>query len=273
VPAGACTLALIVLPLLLMAGLSLTQWNLSLAQSPRFAGGINWSRLLHDAAFWRSLSVTLRFTVETVVLQLGLGVAIALLFNRAWAGMGAIRALFLAPMMIAPVFVGMIWRLLLSDDFGVVRFVLQQLGMNDPPLWLDDPAVALHAVAVVSAWEWTGFVVLFVLAGLQTIPGELYEAAALDGCGGVRAFTAITLPLLRPVLAAVALFRAIDGVKTFDIIYAMTAGGPGEATTTMSWFVYQQSLVFFDLGYAGTLALVMLAAVALLAAPLLRRAV
>src|SRR5260370_39612523 len=106
-----------------------------------------------------------------------MGVGIAVLFNRDWPGMGLIRSLFLTPMMIAPIFVGMIWRLMLSDDFGIFRYLLLQLGITQPPLWLDDPAVALHAVAMVSAWEWTGFVVLFVLAGLQAIPAELYEAA------------------------------------------------------------------------------------------------
>jgi ABC-type sugar transport system permease subunit len=271
VPAGLCITLLIALPLLVMLWLSLMQWNLTQARLPRFAGLVNWVRLAHDAAFWRSLATSLQFTVETVTLQLVAGVGIAVLFNRDWPGMGAIRAAFLAPMMIAPVFVGMIWRLLLSDDFGIVKFIFQLFGIFEPPLWLDDPAVALHTVAIVSAWEWSGFVVLFVLAGLQTIPAELYEAASLDGCGKLRAFTAVTLPLLRPVLGAVILFRAIDAIKTFDIIYAMTAGGPGESTTTTSWLVYQQALVFFDLGYAGTLALVMLGVVAALSTPLVWR--
>ncbi len=253
-----------------MLGLSLAKWNLAQAPLPAFTGLGNYVRLLHDRAFWSSLGITLQFTAESVALQLGMGVGIAVLFNRDWPGMGLIRSLFLTPMMIAPIFVGMIWRLMLSDDFGIVRFLLLGLGVTQPPLWLDDPLVALHVVAVVSAWEWTGFVVLFVLAGLQAIPGELYEAAALDGCGAMRAFRLITLKLLAPTLTAVALFRGIDGFKTFDIIYAMTAGGPGDATATMSWFVYQQGIGFFELGYSSTLALVMLACVVCLATPLLR---
>ena len=184
--------------------------------------------------------------------------------------MGVIRSLFMAPMMIAPLFVGMIWRLMLSDDFGVVKYLLQGLGVTQPPLWLDDPGIALQTICVVSVWEWTAFVVLFATAGLQSIPRDVMEAAALDGCGRVRSLISITLPLLRPTLVAVALFRVIDGFKLFDIVYTMTAGGPGDSTTTMAYFVYQQGIVFFDLGYSSTLALMMLLLSVVLTVPLLR---
>ena len=271
-PAGASGLLLVVLPLLAIAGLSLSDWNLTRAALPRFAGLGNYDHMLRDGAFWRSLGNTVLLTAESTALQIAIGLGIAVLFNRPWPGMGAIRALFLAPMMIAPIFVGMIWRLMLSDDFGIVKYLLVSLGITQPPLWLDDPSIALQTIVLVSVWEWTAFVVLFAVAGLQAIPEEVYEAASIDGCGRLRAFVSMTLPLLRPVLLAVALFRVIDGFKVFDIIFAMTAGGPGNATTTMSYFVYQQGIGFFDLGYSSTLALVMLALSIVLAAPLLRGA-
>ncbi len=228
--------------------------------------------MLNDGAFWNSLGRTCLLTVESTALQLAIGVLIAVLFNRNWQGMGIIRALFLAPMMIAPLFVGMIWRLMLSDDFGIMRYLLQIIGIDNPPLWLDDPSMALQTVVMVSVWEWTAFVVLFAVAGLQAIPAEIYEAANLDGCGPIRSFQRITLPMLWPTLAAVALFRVIDGFKLFDIIYAMTAGGPGNSTTTMSYFVYQQGITFFELGYSSALALTMLVLTVVLASPLLRGA-
>lgn len=265
-------LLLVALPLVLIVVLSLCDWTITRTAVPRFVGLANYARMLQDAAFWGSLGRTCLLTGETTLLQLALGVLIAVLLNRDWPGMGLIRALFLAPMMIAPLFVGMIWRLMLSDDFGIVRYLLQLVGVDDPPLWLDDPRVALQTVALVSVWEWTAFVVLFAVAGLQAIPAEIYEAASLDGCGPVRRFRSITLPMLAPTLLAVALFRVIDGFKLFDIIYAMTAGGPGNSTTTMSYFVYQQGITFFDLGYSSTLALTLLGLTALLAWPLLRRA-
>jgi multiple sugar transport system permease protein len=270
-PAGAAGLLLVVLPLLTIIALSLTDWNLSSGQAPHLTGLRNYARMLHDAAFWGSLGRTVLLAAESTALQIVLGVAIALLFNRDWPGMAAIRSLFLAPMMIAPVFVGMIWRLMLSDDFGIVKYGLQLAGVQDAPLWLDDPRIALQTIVIVSAWEWTAFVVLFALAGLQAIPAEIYEAASLDGCGAWRRFRSMTLPLLAPTLGAIALFRAIDGFKIFDLIYAMTAGGPGTSTTTMSYFIYQQGVNFFDLAYSSTLALVLLVLTILLCTPLLRR--
>jgi multiple sugar transport system permease protein len=260
----------VVLPLLAITALSLCDWNLTRTKLPHFAGTANYVRMFADAAFWRSLSNTGLLTAEATVLQIAAGLGIALLFNRDWPGMGIIRTLFLTPMMIAPIFVGMIWRLMLSDDFGIVKYLLTVVGIANPPLWLDDPAFALQTIVLVSVWQWTAFVVLFAVAGLQAIPAEVYEAADIDGCGPLRSFVSMTLPLLRPTLFAVALFRVIDGFKVFDIIYAMTAGGPGNATTTMSYFVYQQGITFFDLGYSSTLALVMLVLSVLLAYPLLR---
>ncbi len=271
-PAAICAVVLVVLPLLVVVLLSLTDWNLTRAALPRIAGLANYVRMLHDTAFWGSLGRTCLLTLETTVLQLVIGTGIAVLFNRDWPGMGLVRSLFLAPMMIAPLFVGMIWRLMLSDDFGIVRYLLQLVGIDNPPLWLDDPGIALQTIMLVSVWEWTAFVVLFAVAGLQAIPAEIHEAASLDGCGPVRSFRSVTLPMLLPTLASVALFRVIDGFKLFDIIYAMTAGGPGDSTTTLSYFVYQQGIAFFDLGYSSTLALVMLALIVLLSAPLLRQA-
>ena len=258
------------LPLLIVLALSLVDWNLTSGRAARFAGWGNYTRMLRDGAFWGSLGRTCLLTAESTVLQLAIGVSIAALFNHAGRFMAVVRSLFLAPMMIAPLFVGMVWRLMLSDDFGIVKYLLQAIGIDDPPLWLDDPAIALQTIVVVSVWEWTAFVVLFAVAALQAIPAEINEAASLDGAGPIRRFARITLPLLAPTIAAVALLRTIDGFKLFDIIYAMTAGGPGASTTTMSYFVYQQGITFFDLGYSSTLALTMLMLTLGLAWPLLR---
>jgi ABC-type sugar transport system permease subunit len=269
-PAGAFSIAFVGLPLAGLVALSLCDWVLTRARTPGFAGLANYARMAGDGAFWSSLGTTLWFTAESTALQLVLGVAIALLLNRPWRGIGAIRALFLAPMMIAPLFAGMIWRLVMSEEFGIFKQGLLALGIEDPPVWLSDPRFALQAVILVSVWQWTAFVVLFMLAGLQTIPPDLYEAASLDGCGPWRRFRHITLPMLRPFLISTGLFRCIDGFKTFDLVYAMTGGGPGESTQTISYFVYQQGLNFFDLGYAATLALTMLVLVVLLSWLLLR---
>lgn len=268
-PAGGFSVAFVGVPLLGLLALSLCDWTLTRARTPAFAGIGNYVRMLADGAFWASLGTTLWFTVESVVLQLVLGLAIALLFNRPWRGIGLIRALFLAPMMIAPLFAGMIWRLVMSEEFGILKQGLLAIGIENPPVWLSDPTFALQAVIMVSVWQWTAFVVLFMLAGLQTISPELYEAASLDGCGPLRRFWYVTLPMLRPFLVSTGLFRSIDGFKTFDLIYAMTGGGPGESTQTLSYFVYQQGLNYFDLGYSATLALTMLVLVVIMSWALL----
>ena len=264
-PAAAMSLGLIALPLVGLVAASLFDWRLTAPGQARFVGLANYLRLAADPALWRALAVTALFVVESVALQLTAGVAIALLFNHRLPGLGLVRTLFLAPMMIAPVFVGMIWRLFLSDDFGIVKYALLQAGLEEVPLWLADPAFALHAVVLISAWQWIPFVVLFVLAGLQVIPAELIEAARLDGAGALARLRHVVLPLLAPILATVAIFRVIDAVKVFDLIYATTAGGPGDSTQTLSYLVYQVGMTFFDVGYGSALAVVMLAVVALMA--------
>jgi ABC-type sugar transport system permease subunit len=259
----------LLLPLLLVSVLSLFDWNLSRSATPVFSGLNNYARMLSDPEVLGAVGRTLLFTVESVVLQLVLGLGIALLFVRHSPVMGVVRTLFLAPMMVAPIFAAMVWRLLYSDDFGLLRYALLALGVEDPPSWLGDPAVALHAVVLVNVWQWTAFVVLFLLAALQSIPAELYEAARMDGAGAWRRFRFITLPLLRPAILAVALFRAVDAVKVLDIVYVLTAGGPGTSTQLVSFLVYRTGLGFFDLGYASAQALLVLVLILLLVAGLL----
>ncbi len=264
-PAGVLSLLLIALPLLALVSVSLFDLKLTQPGNWRFVGLGNYLRLMEDSHFWRSMATTAVFVIESVTLQLVAGIGIALLFNHRLPGLGLVRTLFLAPMMIAPVFAGMIWRLFLSDDFGIVKYALQLAGWVEPPLWLADPAFALQAVVVISAWQWIPFVVLFVLAGLQVIPSELFEAARIDGAGPLARFWYVTLPLLTPIVMTVAIFRIIDAVKVFDLIYATTAGGPGDSTETISYLVYQTSMNFFDLGYGSALATLMLVVVSALA--------
>ena len=268
-PAGVLWGGFLLLPLALILVLSLLDWNLSRAPAPVFSGLGNYRRLLADPEMLGALGRTLLFTLESVVLQLALGLGIALLFVRESRVMGLVRALFMAPMMLAPIFAAMVWRLLYSDDFGLLRYALVLLGVEDPPSWLGDPALALHAVVLVNIWQWTAFVVLFLLAALQSIPAELYEAARIDGAGSWRRFRSITLPLLAPALVAVALFRAVDAVKVLDIVFVLTAGGPGTSTQTLSFLVYRTGLGFFDLGYASAQALMVLLIILLLVLALL----
>jgi multiple sugar transport system permease protein len=258
VPAAVLTAVLGVLPLLALLGFSLFDLSLTRSNSGVFIGLKNYLSIAKDIAFWHALGVTLEIAIETMAFQLVFGVAIALLLNRNLPGMGIIRAFIMAPMMMAPLFAGLVWRLALSSDFGIIPYLLTLFGWEAPPAFLSDPNWAVHAVVLVTIWQTTPFVVLFVIAALQIIPGELYEAARLDGAGALRLFWSITLPLLRPVLLTIVLFNIIDSVKVFDPIYTLTSGGPGDATESLSYLIYLETSTFFEMGYGSALAVVTL---------------
>jgi multiple sugar transport system permease protein len=263
VPAAVLTAVLGVLPLLALLGFSLFDLSLTRSNSGVFIGLKNYLSIAKDIAFWHALGVTLEIAIETMAFQLVFGVAIALLLNRNLPGMGIIRAFIMAPMMMAPLFAGLVWRLALSSDFGIIPYLLTLFGWEAPPAFLSDPNWAVHAVVLVTIWQTTPFVVLFVIAALQIIPGELYEAARLDGAGALRLFWSITLPLLRPVLLTIVLFNIIDSVKVFDPIYTLTSGGPGDATESLSYLIYLETSTFFEMGYGSALAVVTLVIVSI----------
>jgi len=269
-PAIVLSVVLVALPILCLLALSVLRWNPTESRAIHYVGLANYVRMLHDGEFLTAFWRTLLFTAESVALQVVAGTGIAVLFNRAWPGMGLMRALLLTPMMIAPLFVGMIWRLAYSPDYGIIKYLFSLVGVYAPPLWLANPVIAFHAVVAVNIWEWTPFVMLFLLAGLQAIPPAVTEAAALDGATRWRTFWSVVLPLLQPVLLLVVLFRTIDTLKVFDIIFAMTRGGPGAATETVSYLLYQETVNFYELGYSATLALVVLVVIMALSAMLLR---
>jgi multiple sugar transport system permease protein len=270
-PAAVLTTVLGVLPLAALIGFSLMDWSLTRPGSGSFVGLRNYLSILADPAFWHASRVTVQIAFETILVQLVAGVAVALLFNRRLPGMSVLRALVMAPMMLAPLFAGLIWRLVLSSDFGVLPYVLTLMGLETPPSFLSDPDWAVQSIVLVTVWQTTPFVVLFVTAALQVIPPELYEAARLDGAGAFRIFFSITLPLLRPVLATISIFSIVDSVKIFDPIYALTTGGPGDATETLSYLIYLQTSQFFDIGYGSALAVVTLLIVAVPVILIVRR--
>ena len=270
-PAAILTIVLGVLPLLALTGFSLFDWALTRPTSGVFVGFRNYIAIATDPVFWHALRVTLQIAAETIVAQLLAGVSIALLLNKRLPGMGILRAFVMAPMMMAPLFAGLIWRLVLSNDFGILPYGLTLLGWDAPPSFLSDPFWAIHAVVLVTVWQTTPFVVLFVIAALQIIPEELAEAARLDGAHAFRVFWSIKLPLLRPVLSTISLFSIIDSVKIFDPIYALTAGGPGDATESLSYLIYMQTSQFFEMGYGSALAVVTLLIVSVPVLLLLRR--
>lgn len=262
-PAVVLTVLLGVIPLLALLGFSLFDWSLTRAGSGTFIGLANYLAIATDPTFWHAVGVTIEIGAETIAVQLLLGISIALLLNHDLPGMGIIRAFVMAPMMMAPLFAGLIWRLVLSSDFGVLPYLLTLVGIDNPPVFLSDPFWAVQSVVLVAAWQTTPFVILFVIAALQIIPPELYEAGRLDGASAPRLFWSITLPIIRPVLLTIILFSVIDSVKIFDPIYALTTGGPGDATESLSYLIYLETSTFFNMGYGSALAVITLILVAI----------
>jgi len=217
----------------------------------RFVGLVNYGRLLGDPAFWQSARFTLLFTLVSVPLELALGLGIALVLREAFPGRGLLRAVVLVPWAIPAAVSGRVFELITRSAHGAATWLLQTLGLADGPVnWLGTPAGAFGSLVVADAWKTAPFVAIILLAGLAHIPDDLYDQARVDGAGLWRRFTAITLPLLRPVLVVACLFRTIEALRIFDVIYVLTGGGPGGATTSLSLLAYDQ-FAAGDLGYGA----------------------
>lgn len=225
-----------------------------------FVGVENFLRIARDPFLFRSAWQTMVFTAGALALEFFLGLALALLLDSQIRGRGFWRSVLLLPMILPPVVAGVIWRLVYNPNFGVVNGFLQLVGVDTTRLtWLADPSLALFSIIMVDVWEWTPFVFLILLAGLQAIPEEPYEAARIDGSSPLQTFFHITLPLLTPAILVALTLRTLDLLRIFDQVFVLTQGGPGFATETISLYIYKTAFRFFDFGYAASISLVLLA--------------
>lgn len=218
-------------------------------------GWDNFNRLIHDPLILGTLQVTAEFVIGAVALELVVGTGIALLLQRAFPGRRLARSLILIPMVVSPIVVGLTWRMLLDPSAGLANYFLGHLGLGGGHAFLANRHTALAAVVIVDFWQWTPFVVIIVLAGLEALALEPFEAARVDGANAFQTLRYVTLPMLRPVLAIAALLRTIDAVKSFPLIYTMTNGGPGTTTMTTNLYAYRSGFVNFNLSYASTVGL------------------
>ena len=247
-------------PLLYALVLTLYRWDLKISPLKKFNFPDNFTHAIRDVEFHNSLWVTLTFVVVTVLIELVLGMAIALLVTREMRGMRVVRSLLLIPMVMTPVVVGILWRMLLNPDFGLINYFLSLLGADPTKLlWLGDPDLALWAVMITDIWEWTPFVVLCFVAGLTSLPVDLVKAARVDGASSWQTFWRVNFPLMKPVILVVALLRFLDAFKVVDTIYVMTYGGPGNSTKLLSFFIYETGLKYFNIGYASTISWIFIA--------------
>jgi multiple sugar transport system permease protein len=253
-PTFAVMLCIFGIPLLFSLYLSFTGWALDQAlMGGRFVGLANYEDLLNDPVFVNSLGITFAYTSATVAAQMMLGLVIALLLNIDLPYMRILRTALVVPMMITPIVGALCWKLLLEPSLGFFNYLIGQ-----KIVWLGMPGTALLSVWVVSVWQSTPYVALILLAGLRSLPGEPLEAAAIDGANRRQSFWHITLPLLRPYLLVALLLRVIFEFRAFDNIYALTGGGPANATMVLSMFTYLTSFVRFDFSLGAAASWIML---------------
>ncbi|MGI9489577.1 MAG: carbohydrate ABC transporter permease [Geminicoccaceae bacterium] len=262
-PLIAMVLAFGIYPLIYAVWLTMNQQN-RFTRKIEFVGADNWLKALGDERLWGSLSVTVTYTLACLIIQVALGMGIALLLDSERRGYGVLRALMTLPLVVPPAVTGLMFLLMEDAQFGVLAYYLGLIGLADP----SDPILAnrwtaLPGVMLADIWQWTPFMVLIMLAGLRALPKEPFEAAAIDGANAVQSFFHLTLPMLGRVLAVAVLIRTIDLFRIYDYIYAMTGGGPGTVTETLSFYA-GRAFGVADFSYAATLSLITLIALNLI---------
>lgn len=235
--------------------LSFHEWSMSNITPPLWVAFQNYLELFQDELFIKSLKLMFYFTIVAVTLETVFGVGLAILMNQNIVGKGLVKTLFLLPMVATPVAVGLIWVLIYEPNIGIANVFLEKLGLPGQE-WLTSQSLVMPSLIFIDIWEWTPMIALIVLAGLVSLPKDPYEAAMIDGASTWQSFTKITLPLLKPTLYSAILLRMIDALKTFDIIYATTQGGPGTSSQTINIYGYVLGFQYFKIGQASALLMI-----------------
>src|SRR6266567_209543 len=244
------------LPILAVAIISLFRWGL--LGKPTFIGLQNYTIMFGNASFWHSLLLTFYYILLNIPAQTVLALLLAVLLNQNIPGRGIFRTIFVVPWMATAVAMGIVWQWIFDPQYGTLNTFLGVFHITGPA-WLSSPGWALPAIAAVNIWQYTGYNMLFFLAGLQGIPPDFYEATSLDGATPIQQFFTITLPLLSPTMFFVLVTDVIGSAQVFDTVYAMTKGGPGDATSVLNFNIFRQAFEFFHAGYASALSLVLFA--------------
>lgn len=253
VPALVVIAAVIVFPWVFTLWMSVNSWTLG--QPVVFAGLDNYTRLLVDMRFWESLWHTALYTLLAVLAPLFLGTLAALIFDAQFPFRGLLRGVFVMPMMATPVAIALVWTMMFHPQLGVLNYLLSLVGIG-PQEWIYNQKSVIPSLVLVETWQWTPLIMLIVLGGLAAVPREPYESAEIDGANAWQKFRYLTLPMIAPFLMIGVMIRSIDAVKSFDIIYAMTQGGPGTASETINIYLYNTAFSYYDIGYGSAMAVV-----------------
>ena len=268
-PGLAALFTVILFPVIWAFWTSLHDYSLIAPNFDTFLGAGNYAKAIGDGEFRHSMGLTGFFVTAVVLLEFLLGFAVALMLNRVERFKPIYYAILLCPLLMNPVIVGLIWRMFLHPQLGIVNYLLSLIGI--PAVnWLGSTSVAIWTIVLVDIWHQVSFMIVLLLAGLAALPREPYEAARVDGASALASFWHITLPLMRPVIIVTLLIRAIFAVKTYDLIYIMTRGGPGISTDFVSYYIYRTAFVSLNIGEASAMSIILLAVILLLSAYLYR---
>jgi len=262
-PGLATLFIIIIFPIVFTVITSFYDYTLLNPNHDDFVGLENYQEVLEEEYIGHSVIITIQFVLATVFIEFIIGFALALALDKVQRFKSIYYVILLAPLMINPVVVGLMWRMILHTELGIMNYLLKLLSINRVN-WLGDSDIAFWTIVFVDIWHQVSFMTILLLAGLAALPREPYEAARMDGASALRCFIYITLPLMRPVIIVALLLRLIFAVKTFDIIYIMTKGGPGIATDLVSYFIYRSAFFSLDIGRASALSVGLLVIVLLL---------
>ncbi|MBP9906181.1 MAG: sugar ABC transporter permease [Rhodoferax sp.] len=243
---------LMVFPILYTLYLSFTNWNLTSGMEPSFVGLNSYLRVFSEPRFLQALGRTFTFTLFAVAIEVVLGVAIALILNRAFVGKGIAKLLLLLPLVATPVAVGIVFNLFYDPTIGLLNFALNSLGLPQGR-WVSSENSVIASLVLVDVWQWTPMITLIVLAGLAGLSEEPVEAARVDGASEWQILRYVTIPMVMPVILTAMILRLIDALKTFDIIFAMTGGGPGYASETLNIMGFKYSFEYFRMGQSSVI--------------------
>jgi multiple sugar transport system permease protein len=268
-PAVALLFAFTIVPFLVSVWLSLTDYML--ARPPAvFIGLGNYTDLLLSPEFWEAFWISLVFTTATTLVETVMGVAVAVLLVGLGRSAAILKMIYIAPLAVTPIAAIFTFRMMFNPGAGVFNYLLRLVG-GPTPNWLGDRTMAFVSLVIIDAWQWTPFIILIIAGGLASLPSEPFEAAWIDGARPWEIFRYITLPMLKPFLVVAVLFRAIDAFKTFDVIYVLTGGGPGTATTTLNVYAFKQAIEFTELGRGSAIAIIITIIITLVSQLVLRR--
>jgi multiple sugar transport system permease protein len=254
VPTMLVMFALLGFPLLYTLYMSVHEWFIASTRPPEFIGIQNFVQALTSTQFQQAVVRTLYYTVLAVAIPALLGLVAALVFAQQFYGRGLLRTIFIFPMTATPVAIALIWVMMFHPSLGVLNYLLSLVGLPSS-LWIFSRQTVIPSLVMVETWHTTPFMMLIILGGLATLPVELFEAATVDGANALQKFRYVTLPLIWPYIMVAVLLRTIDALKSFDSIYVMTQGGPGNASETINIYLYLQAFAYYHIGYASAVVL------------------